>query len=919
MLPTKQFSTKAHPFLIHWLILGLGLLVVGGAIGYAIVHDHNLIDVLEQDRLMTQAKVVDVNVEHDLESINMALGGIINDLPYWKTQKISKALVNRHLKAMSDALPGVRTLLITDAEGTVSACNREQLIGLNFREREFFRTSRQGGNPAMLYISQPFKTALGVFSINMVRVLIDAQGRFTGAVSATMDPEYYNMLLNAVRYTPGMRASLIHGEGKIFVEAPDRKDLVGTDLAKPGSRYTLHKESGREANIFTTGRALTTGDERMSAWRTIQPASLLMDKPLMISVNRDMKGIFASWRSDAFRQSGLFGLLILVAVIGLYLYQRRQQKFDRLEVGYTNEIKESEERFRRLADATWEGIIIQKDGSILDANGSASKMFGYAAEEIVGIKMLDLFAPESMEPALQKLQESIATPKRPQMYLEAVGLRKDRTIFPLEMMGRPIRYNNLDARVIAVRDMTERKHAEELLRENEDQLRMLSENLADGMVYQINSGRDGQQRVFTYLSPAIERLHGLKVEDVKQNPALIYDQVDGNHLALIAEAEAHAYATRSRLDVDVPIRLPSGDLRWRRFISSPRTHSDGSILWDGIELDITERKKLEEVLHKSEQKYRLLVENTSEAIVVVQDGRASFVNRGIEWAGYTPEEYMSIPVMETVHPEDREAAEQRYLKKINGDPTPTRHTYRGLDKGGRIHWIDVSSVLIDWEGRPATLNLILDITDHKLAEEKLQDTLESLRKAVGVTIQVLASAVETRDPYTSGHQIRSANLARTIAMEIGLPQDKIDAIRMAASVHDIGKLSIPAEILSKPTTLSAIELLLIKEHATSGYEMLKDVVSPWPLAEIVRQHHERMDGSGYPRNLKGDDILIEARVLAVADVVEAMASHRPYRPGLGIDAALNEIEKNSGIYYDDSVADACLRLFREKGFKLEGS
>jgi PAS domain S-box-containing protein len=215
--------------------------------------------------------------------------------------------------------------------------------------------------------------------------------------------------------------------------------------------------------------------------------------------------------------------------------------------------------------------------------------------------------------------------------------------------------------------------------------------------------------------------------------------------------------------------------------------------------------------------------------------------------------------------------------------------------------------------------VVRDITDRKRVEEELQKTLDSLRKAVGATMQVMASAVEARDPYTSGHQIRSADLARAIAMEMGLPQDKIDGIRMAGSIHDIGKLSIPAEILSKPTKLSEIEFSLIKEHARKGYEMLKDVESPWPLAEIVHQHHERMDGSGYPRNLKGDDILIEARILTVADVVEAMASHRPYRPGLGIDAALNEIEKNRGTLYDGAVADACLRLFREKGFNLEGT
>jgi putative nucleotidyltransferase with HDIG domain len=202
------------------------------------------------------------------------------------------------------------------------------------------------------------------------------------------------------------------------------------------------------------------------------------------------------------------------------------------------------------------------------------------------------------------------------------------------------------------------------------------------------------------------------------------------------------------------------------------------------------------------------------------------------------------------------------------------------------------------------------------AEDKLQQTLESLKRAVGTTIQVLVSALESRDPYTAGHQSRSADLARAIATEMRLDQDKIDGIYMAGIVHDIGKIAIPAEILIKPTKLTNIEFSLIKQHAQSGYEMLKDVESPWSLSEIVYQHHERMDGSGYPRNLKGDKILMEARILSVADVVEAMASHRPYRAALGIEVALEEIEKNKGILYDEAVADACLKLFREKGYQL---
>jgi HD-GYP domain-containing protein (c-di-GMP phosphodiesterase class II) len=242
-------------------------------------------------------------------------------------------------------------------------------------------------------------------------------------------------------------------------------------------------------------------------------------------------------------------------------------------------------------------------------------------------------------------------------------------------------------------------------------------------------------------------------------------------------------------------------------------------------------------------------------------------------------------------------------------------------KGGQIrNYESWANLLFDNNNQPIGFRgMARDITTRKQAEERLKETLERLRKAFGTTVQVMVSAVETRDPYTAGHQTRSADLARAIATEMGLPQEKIDGIRMAGSIHDIGKLSIPAEILSKPTRLSEIEFSLIKEHSRSGYEMLKDVESPWPLAQIVYQHHERMNGTGYPRNLKGDEILMEARIMAVADVVEAMASHRPYRPGLGIDVALEEIEKNRGTFYDNAVADACLRLFREKGFQLEGT
>jgi PAS domain S-box-containing protein len=347
--------------------------------------------------------------------------------------------------------------------------------------------------------------------------------------------------------------------------------------------------------------------------------------------------------------------------------------------------------------------------------------------------------------------------------------------------------------------------------------------------------------------------------------------------------------------------------------------SNGSLISiQSLVLDITDRKTDEETLRTSAERHRTILRTAMEGIWLVDmRGRLLEVNEAYcRMSGYGEQELLTMCIqdLEEVETGKDTAAHIRRIMAQGADRFESRHRR----KDGTIFNVEVSVQYRPDDGGQIVA-FLRDITGHKQSEKKLHDTLESLRKAVGATVQVIASAVETRDPYTAGHQIRSADLARAIATEMELSPEKIEGIRMAGSIHDIGKLSIPAEILSKPTKLSEIEFSLIKEHARQGYEILKDVESPWPLAEIVHQHHERMNGSGYPRSLKGEEILIEARILSVADVVEAMASHRPYRPGLGIDAALNEIEKNKGLFYDNVVADACLRLFREKGFKLEGT
>ncbi len=334
-----------------------------------------------------------------------------------------------------------------------------------------------------------------------------------------------------------------------------------------------------------------------------------------------------------------------------------------------------------------------------------------------------------------------------------------------------------------------------------------------------------------------------------------------------------------------------------------------------IARDITERKQLEDLLQESEERYRRLFETASDGIVLLEkrEGKITHANPATEkMLGYTTKESLGnklhdIGVMLDMGDFQTTMQNLNKIGIINYDDVPV------TTKSGQH--IDADIYLVD-RARLVQCN-IRDITERKQAEETLYQTLESLKKAVSTTIQVIVSTVEARDPYTAGHQLRVANLAGAIATEMEFPPDRIEGIRITGSIHDLGKLSIPAEILSKPGTLSDIEFSLIKEHPRKGYEILKNVESHWPLAEIVYQHHERMDGSGYPRNLKGDEILMEARIIAVADVVEAMASHRPYRSTLGIDTALEEIKKNKGKLYDADVVDVCLKLFREKGFTLE--
>jgi len=473
--------------------------------------------------------------------------------------------------------------------------------------------------------------------------------------------------------------------------------------------------------------------------------------------------------------------------------------------------------------------------------------------------------------------------------------------------------------LLAIEDITERKRLENLL---EEKYRTILEDIQEGYFEVDFAGN------FTFFNDSLCRFLGYSKEELMGMNNRQY--TDKEHSKKLFQAFNKVYNTGKPTEgFDWQIIRKDGTKRYAEASVSLQKDSSGKPTgFRGIARDVTDRKKVEEDLKASERKYRLLADNIHDVIFVLDMNlKYTYISPSVKiLRGYEPEEILKQQSIEqTLTPSSQNLAMRTFSEIMELERSERRdiNISRTLElemrrKDGTTVWTEVKfSFIRDEDQRPVSIvGLTRDITECNQDEVKLQQTIDSLRKSVGATIQVMVSAVEMRDPYTAGHQIRVADIACAIAAEMGLPQDKIDGIRMAGSIHDIGKLSIPAEILSKPTNLTEIEFSLIKEHSRSGYEMLKNVESPWPLAQIVYQHHEWMDGSGYPRNLKGDEIIMEARIMAVADVVEAMASHRPYRPALGIDVALAEIEKNRGIFYDDAVADACLRLFREKGYQL---
>ena len=461
---------KEHSAFAQWLMLALALSIVGSVVGLDLYFERNTVDSNEREQLAAHAGAIAQNLAQQLRTTSRALDSIRGDLPFLMAQREGKALLKRRLQATIDAMPGVRTLMILDAQGTVRHGNREELIGQNFREREYFRSTRQNHDPASLHIAPPFKTVLGVFSVTVAKAMVDERGEFAGIVLATIDPEYFNTLLSSVLYAPDMRSTVMHGDGKLIARVPDPDGAIGVDVAaRPGAFFVEHIKSGRATGIFAGATALT-GEVRLTAFRTLQPAAVSMDRPLVIATSRMLSAIFAEWRRVVYVQCALFVLLVLISSMGLYYFQKRQRAYARIEAMQEAEreqaraaLQNSEARYRRFAEELPLGMVITQDELVKYVNRTTAEWIGYAEDEILGKPFLS-FVCESDRPWLLDLHRRRMKGEEVDSTYVIGMVRKDGEVRQWQFKTSTIEWGGKLSGYGIITDVTESKRAEALLR-----------------------------------------------------------------------------------------------------------------------------------------------------------------------------------------------------------------------------------------------------------------------------------------------------------------------------------------------------------------------------------------------------------------------------------------------------------------------
>jgi PAS domain S-box-containing protein len=590
-----------------------------------------------------------------------------------------------------------------------------------------------------------------------------------------------------------------------------------------------------------------------------------------------------------------------------------------------HQLENSERRYRRLFETAQDGILILNAATaqIVDVNPFLIEMLGYSKEEFLGKKLWEVGAFKNMEEAMSaftKLQSEHYI-RYEDMPLEA----KDGRLISVEFVSNVYQVDHTNVIQCNIRDISARKdaertrqRAEEGLARGERKYSQLVEKMQEG-VWIIDKNAQT-----SFANPRMAEILGCSVDEMQGTP--IFSFMDERGMTIANQLlERCSQGIVEQHDFEV-IRK-DGTPVYAILETSPMNDENGNYIGAlGCVTDITKRKQAEETLKmsvealmESERRYTAIFESATEGIIIVDIATKQFkyVNPAIcGMLGYSQKELKEMGVLD-IHPKAfQEHALSDFEAQAKGEITLTG-SIPCLKKDGTILYADINTSRVLIDGTKCNVCFFTNVTERILAEEEKRQNVEKLLKALDTTIKVMALTVEARDPYTSGHQQRVSSLTTCIAHEMRLPAAQIEGIRIAGIVHDIGKMYIPSEILSKPGRLTANEFNLIKMHSQAGYDILKVVEFPWPVAQTVLQHHERMDGSGYPGQILGKDIILEARILAVADVVEAMASYRPYRPALGIDKALEEISQNKGILYDSEVVDACLKVFKEDRFKFE--
>lgn len=562
--------------------------------------------------------------------------------------------------------------------------------------------------------------------------------------------------------------------------------------------------------------------------------------------------------------------------------------------------------------------LIGKTGSYEYINPKFTEVFGYSLEEIPDGRTWfkkayphKAYREQVISTWLKDLAESGPGEFRPQGFLVTCKDGRERHIlFRSATMAE-------GGQLIVYEDITEAKKAETTLRESEERYKNILESIEEGYFEVDLKGN------LLFFNAAIVSILGYSADELTGMNNRRY--MDEENAKKIFQAFNTVYRTG----------LPSHDFDWeilRKDGARLSVETSVSLIKDdegrptgfrGVVRDTTERKKAEEALRENEERYRQLVNHAPAGIYEVDFLKRKFVALNdvmCDYTGYTKEELMVLGPLDILEESSRKVFMERMAKVLSGEKVPETVEYKVKRKDGEELWVLLNARLVYENGFPKGATAVVhNITERKKNEDELNETIKKLRKITGATIQAIAQTVEVRDPYTAGHQRRVADLARAIATALRLESSRIDGIRMAGQIHDIGKISVPAEILSKPGLLTPIEFSLMKTHCQVGFDILKDIEFPWDIARMVLQHHERIDGSGYPNGLSRDDILLESRILAVADVVEAMASHRPYRPAVGLDKALEEISSKKGRIYDAGVVDACLGLFKEQLFSFKNA